>query len=149
MPQSQNNAVMAGLLIGIAFFIARVSMVRNPRGFLLAVGSALMEIAIVLFLDRKARQLEAGIDQWWATRDALGQADAFLKAAAEEVELRSEFLKEIRQSIATIEIEHLQGRVWGSDLEIDKSLAVAALRSGYQAGVAENRAASIIPREAA
>jgi hypothetical protein len=147
MTKFQNNAVTAGLMIGAAFFIARLAMVRSLRDFFLAAGTGLMEIAVVLFLEWKAKGLQCQMDAWGAAQQARSQAEQLARTAAEELERRLSRIAEIKRAIAKIE-ESLAPRVWGNDPEESKALAIAAVRAGYHEGIAENRAASVVAREA-
>lgn len=148
MTQFQNNAVTAGLMVGVAFFIARIAMVRSLRDFFLALGTALMEVAVVLFLERRAKQLDAQIETWNTEQRKRRQAQELARTANESLGGLRALVNQIKVAIARIEEEHLKGRVWGNDLDVNKALAVAAIRSGYLEGIAENRTASIIPEAA-
>ena len=147
MRQLRESAVMAGVLVGAGFFIVRTSMARGAADYVLAVGIGMCEVAPVLALERKARQLAPKIDQWRADAHAQNIADALIVEARDEQGRRLELLNDVKGKITQIEEDHLKGRVWGSQLETNKGLAVSSMRSGYVEQVALNRIAGILPGE--
>lgn len=149
MRQTHNSAVAAGLMTGAGFLLSRLAMARGARDFAFAVGGGVIEFGTVMFLDWKARRLEAGTAEWKQGEAARCQAEDAVRIAAEEHKRREGRVEEIKRAIAQIEEEELKGRAWGSDLEKNKGLAITAMRSGYLTRIAENRAACIVPREAA
>ena len=140
MTSLQQGAVKAGLIIGAGLLIVRASMGRDIP---LAVGFTLFEIGGVLFLESKAKKLDQEIAEWRKAQDAWELS----QAAGEELDRRRGLVREIEESISGIE-EEMRARLRNSDPDSAKAFAVAQARAGYLAGIAENRAAGVVPREA-
>ena len=146
MTSRQPGGVKAGLIVGAGLLLTRLAMARNLRDVLIGVGGTAFEIGGVLFVDSKAKKLDLELENWTDRSDARSLALARAQAADDEFERRLKLVQVTEARISQIEQE-IRVRTHRIGPEIAKAAAVAQLRAGYMEGVAENRAASVAPRE--
>jgi hypothetical protein len=142
MTSLQYGAVKGALLMGAGLFVVRAAMSRSLGDFVLAAGIAGLEIGAVALVTSKAKALDADIEAWRKAQDA----NTLLQAAVRDLEKRRAKAKGIEETIAAI-LDKMDIRSRNSDPDRAKSSALAQARAGFSAGVAENRAAGIVPRE--
>ena len=133
------------ILIGIALAIVRVHQAEEAGEYLLGVGLALFEIAVVAFIDLYAASVRKAHSIWREKIEAYETAIAQTRAAEQE-------LSEKDEAIATLTKEVKSYRDHVAALEALRRSAPArreayarASDEGYLAGIAENVAKLVDP----
>jgi hypothetical protein len=145
MTRSQQGAIAAGIAIGIAFLLIRVSSASSMGDYILAAGLTLIELAVVLYLERRAKQLDVETEAWKAQARSYQQLRELAQAADVEMQRRQSRVDEIDGKIDS-HIEKLSQDRALSDLATLERAALNGIQAGYSAGNAANRGK---PREAA
>lgn len=128
----------AGIGIGIALAVIRLSVAENAGECTFAIGLTIFEIAAVLLLEWVASGLRDAEDTWMQAKKVEDEATQLRNAAQGELARwlgrLEEINKAIRDHIAYVEDRAMRNRQV-SELE---AVAVQAALDGYNAGVTEN-----------
>lgn len=145
MTRTQQGAIAAGIAIGMAFLLIRVSFAMSIGDYMLAAGLTLIELAVVGYLERRAKQLDAEMEAWKALANSRQRLHELAQVADIEMQRRQSKVDEI-DGMIDAHIERLsQDRIL-SDLATMERVALNGILAGYSAGIAVNRGK---PREAA
>lgn len=138
MTKLQSYGVKAGLLIGLAFLIVRLSMAKTLADLMLACGATMIEVALVLFLEHKAKELEPKIVDWLAKEAARRNAEGALEAGSTEAAFRDHLVTENQQARLHIEREREMNAALSNEKKL-VAIAVSASNGGYVDGLVERR----------
>jgi hypothetical protein len=131
--------VVVGIIISLGLGALRLSAAENLNEVLFAVGLALMEIGVVLFLDWRAGVFNKALADWGRRTQEAEEAEA--SSAVE----RREFdrLAAERQKLEAQVLEHVTDVEHRDELARDNSAReqayVEAICDSYMQGIAENR----------
>ena len=142
MTALQNSAVKGALIIGIGLLAVRLATAHSLPDAVMAIGVGGFDIGCVWLVQGKAFKLDEEIAGWRKAEDA----NALVQAAVAERLRREEVLAGTERKIAAI-LDEMERRTQNSDGEAAKRRALTEAREGYMAGVMENRARSVAPKE--
>jgi hypothetical protein len=143
---SFQGVMLSGVVTSIAFFGARLALARTYRDLLLAISTALLEVGILIHLERRGVKLRADRAKWAADRDERQRRLALRQAAWDEWQRHLQDERDMKEQSVGIEVKHMNGRV-AVDVDANIALCVAAARGGYVAQLAENKAKGIVPND--
>jgi len=128
----------AGIGVGIALGVIRLSTAENGGEWMFAVGLTIFEIAAVLLLEWVASGFRETEDKWMQTKNVEEEASRLREAAQTDLARWTSRLEDInravRDHIAYVE-DRATRNLQVSELE---SVAVKAALDGYNAGTTEN-----------
>lgn len=136
--------LIAGLVLGIAFFAARLQGSDSQDGDwvtvgMFALGMTLLEIAIVISLHGIAERYRKGMHKWRQEERAVGQLSATMEVARKHFETCQLRCKELEGTIEE-HIQYVDERQVRHDLNKEiEAVVVNAYTHGYSDGVASNR----------
>ena len=134
----RHACLFAGIGIGIALGIIRLSTTESLAEVMFAVGLTVFEIAAVLLLEWVARALRDSEEKWVQAKRIEDEATRIREVYADDLAQRTERLdqisKAIRDHLAYVE-ERSSRNLEVADLE---TVAVKAVLDGYNAGIREN-----------
>ncbi len=142
MTALQHSAVKGALIVGAGLMATRLAMARSVMDAVMAFGVGGLEVGCVLLVQGKALKLDEEIADWRKAEDA----NALAQAAVAERRRRDEVAAGTERKITAI-LDEMERRTQNSNADAAKRRAVAEAREGYMAGVMENRARSIAPKE--
>jgi hypothetical protein len=130
--------LIAGLGIGMAFFLLRIKGADGNEQILFGVAMSALEIAIVLFLEGLAMSRRAALRVRLPLETAANEAEALVAAQQVEVNRRKDNVAALNSKIDAhgryVEERHVRATY----LDQIRETARKAVESGYAKGVAEN-----------
>ncbi len=132
------GGLAAGVGVGIALGVIRLSTAENGGEWMFAVGLTIFEIAAVLLLEWVASGFRETEDKWMQAKrvedEAVQLRDAARTNAARWTSQLEDIHKAVRDHIAYVE-DRSSRNLQVSELE---AVAVKAVLDGYNAGISEN-----------
>lgn len=133
-----HKGLIAGIIFGVALFALRMAATQTVGGLIFAGGMTLLEIAIVIGLHHVAKH-------HWSHWQKFRDEEKELKKAQSHCEVLQANLTDHQQQLQQHEVKIQDHIRYVSERQMrhqhaDKleELAIAAVRDGYAAGVAEN-----------
>jgi len=135
---SRYVGLIAGLLFSLALLLIRIVSGGSFDALMFAIGLALLEVSVVVFLDWEGQGLRRKYRIYKETVVEFDRRQKLLSASAEEIEKLKEKEKEIEKEVKDY-INHLYERESRAK-QVDKLIESArkAIIDGYRAGLAEN-----------
>jgi hypothetical protein len=127
----------AGVAIGLGLW--RLSGAVGFSDYVTALALTVLELGVVLTLDRFAQLHQARLRDWQARHDDYATAASAATAAAVDLERRRKELLHLEDGVCA-HVEYVEDRTL-RNLSIDELIraATTAVRDGYNSGVAANR----------
>ena len=128
----------AGIGVGIALAVIRLSTAENAGECMFAVGLTIFEIAAVLLLEWVASGLRDTEDKWMQAKKIEDEAVQLRDVAQADLARWASRLEEIRKAVRD-HIAYVEDRAT-RNLQVSEleSVAVRAVLDGYNAGLTEN-----------
>ncbi|MFA4973892.1 MAG: hypothetical protein WC683_14870 [bacterium] len=129
--------LVAGLLFGVALLLIRFTGARTTVSLMMAIGLAILEIAVVLLLDWIGRGLRRKQAEWEQANKAYSTRLAYLRASEAELACRQGEVTKLEKVITDFREHVFQREHQAKQVESLVRGARQAVRDGYHAGLAE------------
>ena len=128
----------AGILFSVAVGMIRLVGAETDVGLILAIGLALLEISVLLFLEMVGRGLRFRYQEFLEKKTEYDRRARVYAAAQEELSYWQKRQQELREKIETYTVHILTRESGAHQIETLIDAAVKAVTDGFMLGINEN-----------
>ena len=133
----RNKAFYAGIGLGVALLLIRLSSATETAEMLFAIGLTVAEFSVVWFWERKTSQIEQARIAWHTAEEERSGRRSLAQAADENVDYRQRLVDETERKQRGFDAK-CERDFLVSDPKLLTTIAINAVRGGYYRGVTFN-----------